>query len=123
VEDEPEILEVCKRTLETQGYTVLPASRPQESIDLVRRYQGQIDLLVTDIVMPQMNGKALREAVTILQPGIKCLYMSGYPDDIIARNSGLGPNEDFIHKPFSLQDLTDKVRVVLGGSQQPSTKL
>lgn len=123
VEDEPEILEVCKRTLESQGYTVLPASRPQEAVDLARHYRGRIDLLVTDVVMPQMNGKALREAVTSLQPGLKCLYMSGYPDDIIASNSGLRSDEVFIQKPFKLQDLTDKVRVVLGGVQQPSTKL
>lgn len=123
VEDEPEILEVCRRTLETQGYTILPASRPQEAVDLARHYRGRIDLLVTDVVMPQMNGKALREAVTNLQPGIKCLYMSGYPDDIIASNSGLRSDEVFIQKPFKLQDLTDKVRVVLGGAQQPSTKL
>ena len=122
VEDEPQILEVGKRTLELQGYTVLSACQPEEAVNLAKQYPGQIDLLVTDIIMPQMNGKELRQAVAKLQPGIKCLYMSGYPDDIIARNSGLGPNEAFIQKPFGLQDLTDKVRVVLGGSQEPGTK-
>jgi PAS domain S-box-containing protein len=122
VEDELQILEVGRRTLESQGYRVLSACQPGEAIALARSHQGRVDLLITDIVMPQMNGKELREEVARIQPGIKCLYMSGYPDDIIARNSGLGPGEAFIQKPFGLQDFTDKVRVVLGGSHDPMSK-
>ncbi len=113
VEDEPQILDIGRRTLEKQGYTVLASNVPQSALDLAARHPGQIDLLVTDIVMPGMNGKELKQRLEALKPGIKCLYMSGYTDDIIARHGGLGPNEAFIEKPFSVQDLLDKVRSVL----------
>ncbi len=116
VEDEPQILELGKRTLEALGYRVISACHPQEAVELAQKHEGRIDLLVTDIVMPQMNGKQLREELDKLQPAIRCLYMSGYPDDIIALNGGLGPNEAFIQKPFTLQDFTDKVRMVLSSA-------
>jgi signal transduction histidine kinase len=113
VEDEPQILQLARRALEGQGYTVLAASLPGAALDLARGYSGRIDLLISDIVMPGMNGKDLRQQLEPICPQMKCLFMSGYTADIIARHGDVNPGEPFIQKPFTLQDLTEKVRVVL----------
>ncbi len=113
VEDEQQILELGCRALQRQGYTVLTASSPQIALEMLPRHSGRIDLLLTDVVMPGMNGKELRQRIEALHPGIKCLYMSGYTADIISRHGVVASGEDFIQKPFSLKVLTDKVRDVL----------
>ncbi len=113
VEDEPAILKMITIMLERQGYTVLVARTSSEAISLAGENAGRIDLLLTDLVMPETNGHDLARNLTTIDPGLKCLYMSGYTADILAHHGVLGEGEQFIQKPFSLKDLTAKLREVL----------
>jgi PAS domain S-box-containing protein len=113
VEDEITILELSTTILEKKGYTILAASTPHEALDLVRSYQGVIHLVITDVIMPQMNGRTLLEQINCLCPGIKSLYMSGYTADIIAQQGVIEAGLQFIEKPFSVKGLCGKVREVL----------
>lgn len=99
--------------LESLGYSVLPAITPQEGISLVCKSDNQIDLVLTDIIMPEMNGRDLAERLMKIQPGMKCLYMSGYSADIISLQGLLYKNVHFIEKPFSKIELASKVRSTL----------
>jgi len=114
VEDSETVLKICKAMLETLGYQVLAASGKDQALRLVREYDGNIDLLLTDVVMPDMNGKELSERMIAMRPGLKCLYMSGYTANVIARQGILDEGIQFIPKPFSLKDLAVKVRAALG---------
>ncbi|MBM9537905.1 hybrid sensor histidine kinase/response regulator [Desulfobulbus alkaliphilus] len=113
VEDEPATLDMTSIMLERQGYTVLAAGSPKEAIRLAGEYSGRIDLLVTDVVMPGMNGRALTENLLTRRPDIKCLFMSGYTADIIAHHGVLDQDIRFIQKPFSLKELGTKLREVM----------
>jgi signal transduction histidine kinase/ActR/RegA family two-component response regulator len=113
VEDEPAILNVVMMILVKQGYTVLPARNPGEALRLAREHADEIHLLLTDVVMPEMNGLDLAIELQQLFPHIMHLFMSGYTADIIAQNGVLDQGLQFIHKPFSLPDLAAKVREVL----------
>lgn len=113
VEDEPQILGFIKIILEDAGYLVISAKSPPEAIDLCLKYDGKIHLLLTDVVMPEMNGKELFVKINVLRPDIHVLFMSGYTSDIIARHGILEEGTDFIHKPFQVQSLMNKVRAVL----------
>ncbi|EKD38572.1 MAG: PAS/PAC sensor hybrid histidine kinase [uncultured bacterium] len=113
VEDEPTILTMTTTMLQRLGYTVLPAANPREAIDLAGTAAEAIDLLVTDVIMPGMNGRDLAERLQADKPGLKCLFMSGYTADIIANQGVLDENVCFIQKPFSRVDLAAKVRQVL----------
>lgn len=113
VEDEEAILDLGKRILEDFGYTVLIAKTPEEAIRLVKENAGDIHLLITDVVMPEMNGRALAERLTAIVPDLKYLYMSGYTADVIAHRGILEEGVHFIQKPFSKKDLAVKVRKVL----------
>ncbi len=113
VEDEPVILEMTRMMLDQLNYKVLTASTSSGALDLARQFGGGISLLITDVVMPETNGKDLAEQLTSLYPGMKCLFMSGYTADIIARHGGLNSGVHFIQKPFSLAELSVKVREVL----------
>jgi CheY-like chemotaxis protein len=113
VEDEPSILRVSKRTLESLGYTVIASATPGEAIQLASNHDGKFDLLLTDVIMPEMNGRDLAQKLLALYPTIKCLYMSGYTADVIARQGVLNQEIHFIQKPFTIQDLANKVRVTL----------
>jgi signal transduction histidine kinase/ActR/RegA family two-component response regulator len=113
VEDEPEILSLAKRMLEKQGYQVLAAGTPGEAIRLAEEHAGEIDLLMTDVVMPEMNGRDLAKKMLSLYPDIKRLFMSGYTADVIAHHGVLDDGVYFIQKPFSAKDLTAKVREAL----------
>ncbi len=113
VEDEITILELSTMILQKKGYTVLTAGTPHAALDLVKTHAGSIDLVITDVIMPQMNGRDLMERIAKLQPGIKCLFMSGYTADIIARQGILEYGLQFIEKPFSVIGLCSKVREVL----------
>lgn len=117
VEDEPAILETAQSMLEMFGYQVFPASTPHEAVQLAEKNAGKIHLLLTDVVMPEMNGCALANKLLARYPKIKPLFMSGYSDDIIADNGILlGEGVSFLQKPFSSQALAVKVRQVLDGS-------
>jgi len=115
VEDEPTILKMTTIMLERQGYTVLAASSPEEGIRLAGEHSGRIDLLMTDVVLPGMNGRDLANNLLSRYPGIKRLFMSGYTANIIARHGVLDEGEHFIQKPFSLKDLGTKLREVMDG--------
>lgn len=113
VEDEPGILCVTRIALEKMGYAVIPALTPEEAIDSARKYNGGIDLLVTDVVMPGMNGRDLAEKLLTISPGLKCLFMSGYTADVIGHQGVLFDGVHFIQKPFTLYDMKLKLREVL----------
>jgi two-component system, cell cycle sensor histidine kinase and response regulator CckA len=114
VEDDPAILKLTARIIEQQGYTVLAANTPGEALRLAQEHDSKIDLLLTDIVMPGMNGRELSERLRTRQPGLKCLFMSGYTANVIARQGMLEAGVHFIQKPFSMADLDAKIRAVLG---------
>lgn len=113
VEDEPAILELGKKMLERMGYRVLAAATPGEAIQLAKEHAQEIHLLITDVVMPEMNGRDLASCVLSLYPGMKRLFMSGYTADVIAHQGVLDEGVDFIQKPFSMQALSRKLRQVL----------
>lgn len=113
VEDEPAILNMGKIMLEQLGYRVLATDRPDEAIRMAEEHAGEIQLLLTDVVMPNMNGRDLAERLHSLYPGMKSLFMSGYTADVIAHRGVLGKSVNFLQKPFSLRDLAVKVRQAL----------
>ncbi len=113
VEDEAAILGLGKEILERYGYTVLTAGAPREALKIVRDYSGPIHLLITDVVMPEMNGKELRDKLEALTPGLRSIFMSGYTADVIAPHGVLEAGIDFLQKPFSVKGLVEKVREVL----------
>jgi CheY-like chemotaxis protein len=114
VEDEPMILEMTKVMLQHQGYNVLPAFSPGEAIRLALDHAGEIHLLMTDVVMPEMNGRDLARNLLSLYPDLKRLFMSGYTANVIAHHGVLDEGIHFIQKPFTMQDLATKIRNVLG---------
>jgi len=118
VEDEPALLALSKIMLEQLGYRVMAASLPGEAIQWAEGHAGEIDLLITDVVMPEMNGHDLAKHLQQLRPNIKCLFMSGYTADVIADHGILDEGIHFIQKPFSHADLARRLRDVLdaGGS-------
>ena len=113
VEDEKAVLELGKVILETLGYTVLIANTPGEAIRLAEEYTGEIHLLLTDVVMPEMNGRELVQRIAPIRPSLKYLYMSGYTANVIADRGVLEEGVHFIQKPFSIKDLAVRVRLVL----------
>jgi two-component system cell cycle sensor histidine kinase/response regulator CckA len=113
VEDEQAILSLGQRMLETLGYRVLPASTPGEALRLAAEHRGEIQLLVTDVVMPEMNGRDLAKRLLSLHPGMRRLFMSGYTADVIAHHGVLDEQVHFIQKPFSRRQLAAKVREAL----------
>lgn len=116
VEDEPALLMLCKRHLQKLGYEVLSAERPSKAIEISQEWKGPLQLLLTDVVMPEMSGRALWNELSSSRPHMKCLYMSGYTADIIAHHGVLEEGIQFLEKPFSAGDLASKVRLALGDS-------
>lgn len=113
VEDDPMLLLLIRTILEQLGYRVLAASTPNEVELLVRNEAEEIRLLLTDVVMPEMNGRDLAEKLLMNYPSIRCLFMSGYTDDVIAPHGVLDEGIQLLQKPFSMQTLAAKVREVL----------
>jgi PAS domain S-box-containing protein len=114
VEDEPTILQLTSRMLIGTGYTVIAATTPGEAIRLAREHQGRIDLLITDVVMPEMNGRDLARNIMLIYPDIKRLFMSGYTANIIAHHGMLDEGVHFIQKPFRKNDLAANIRKIIG---------
>ena len=112
-EDEAAIQRVGKRILERAGYTVLAAANGEEALKIARAHTGRIDLLVTDMMMPSMNGLQLAERLREVRPGIPTLFLSGYTDSTVVRQGPLDPTEHFLQKPFATETLVGKVREVL----------
>ena len=113
VEDEPALLELSREILEKLGYTVVTALNPTDALSLVQDHNLKVDLLMTDVIMPQMSGRQLWEALDKLSPGLPCLYMSGYTSNVIAHQGVLEAGVHFLQKPFSGRDLAHKLREVL----------
>ena len=99
--------------LEELGYTVLPASTPNEAVKYAKEYKQKIIILVTDVIMPEMNGADLAKVILSINPQLKCLFMSGYTADAISGHGVLDENVHFIQKPFSLLAIASKLREVL----------
>jgi two-component system, cell cycle sensor histidine kinase and response regulator CckA len=113
VEDEPSVLSLGERILSDQGYAVLTAGSPEQALSLAVAHSGPIHLLLTDIVMPGMNGRDLYHRLVGQRPELRVVFMSGYTADVIAHQGILDEGVDFLQKPFSRQTLAAKVREVL----------
>ena len=113
VEDEPAILGVARRMLENMGYRVLAAGSPREAISLADAHVGEIDLLMTDVIMPEMDGRLLARRLLSQYPDMGRLFVSGYTADVIAHGGVLEEGVCFLQKPFSLKELSVKVREAL----------
>jgi two-component system cell cycle sensor histidine kinase/response regulator CckA len=113
VEDDPQLIQLSSSVLANCGYKVLAAASPEEALTLCRANQGNISLLVTDVVMPQMNGRQLAEEVKRICPKIRMLYVSGYTSNAIVHYGVLDAGLWFLPKPFSLSAFVAKVREVL----------
>ena len=113
VEDEPGILQLAARMLTRQGYDVLAAGTPAEAIAMASEHAGEIHLLVTDVVMPEMNGRDLARQLLARHPKLKCLFISGYTADVIAQNGVVQEGLQFLQKPFTMAGLAERVREAL----------
>ncbi len=113
VEDDKSILKLGKKMLHSLGYTVLSASAPNEAISIAERHSNKIDLLITDVIMPEMNGRELSEQLQEKYPNLKTLYMSGYTANVIAHRGVLEDGVFFIPKPLSKKELSQKIREAL----------
>ncbi|MBF0397052.1 MAG: PAS domain S-box protein [Desulfobacterales bacterium] len=114
VEDEEMILHICKLTLEKYGYNVIAVTKPSEAIALAKKNQSKIHMLITDLIMPDMDGKELSEIIKNLNPDMQVLFMSAYPDHTIGHLNILKEEFRFIQKPFSSENLLSIIRKVLG---------
>jgi PAS domain S-box-containing protein len=119
VEDEAPVLTIARMVLLRLGYSVLTASTPGEAIRLAAAHKGELHLLMTDVVMPEMNGRDLARRLVLIHPKLRSLYMSGYTADVIAHHGVLEAGVHFIQKPFSIEALATKVRQALGSVEQP----
>ncbi len=113
VEDEPTIMKMTATMLQRLGYSVKAAGTPTEAIKLVEEFGGEIHLLITDLVMPEMNGKDLSKKILTDQPDMRVLFMSGYTANVIAHRGVLDDGVNFLQKPFSKKDLVVKIRSIL----------
>jgi nitrogen-specific signal transduction histidine kinase/CheY-like chemotaxis protein len=115
VEDEPEVRRLIREFLEADGYTVLEAADGIDALRIVAEHTGPVPLIITDVVMPQIDGRNLVQRLRALRPDIRALYMSGYTDDAILRYGVLTAEAAFLHKPFATEALLRQVRVLLDG--------
>jgi signal transduction histidine kinase len=113
VEDEPVVRLLARAALEDSGYKVLEAGDGTEALELLAATDGEVDLVLSDVVMPRMGGKALDQALRREQPGLPLLFMSGYPGQEVANRGLLDPAASFIQKPFSPEELVQRVRHLL----------
>jgi two-component system, cell cycle sensor histidine kinase and response regulator CckA len=117
VEDDAAVRLVAQRALVRYGYEVLPASGGEEALHLAREHQDSIRLLLTDIMMPGMNGVEVAAAVARILPDIQIFYMSGYADQDLVRQGLLKPGTHFLQKPFTPRELADRVGAILAEGQ------
>jgi two-component system, cell cycle sensor histidine kinase and response regulator CckA len=121
VEDEKLVLELIQETLRDAGYTVLAAGEPREALRMAEAHDGKIDLLVTDVVMPGMNGRVLYDTLSEVRPGLKVLYMSGYTANANISRGVLDSDINYMQKPFSIGTIASKIREVLDGTKSRRT--
>lgn len=113
VDDELSVLTVVKCMLECDGYTVLMANSAEAALRLIERKDLMIDLMITDVVMPDMNGGELAERVLAIRPHVRVLFMSGYTDSEVVRVKVLDRTSGFLPKPFTSADIQEQVRKAL----------
>jgi len=113
VEDQPDILQLCRKMLEHQGFIVLAASSPLKAIERAKKYKAKIDLLVTDVIMPEMNGRDLFNKIAAICPKLHVLYMSGFTADYIGKHLAGDRATNFIEKPFSMTALSQIIQDIL----------
>jgi CheY-like chemotaxis protein len=118
VEDESQVRSLAHAMLESKGYTVLDAQNGEEALAVCERHTDPIHLIVTDVIMPGMNGRSLFDRLVSRTQAPKVLYMSGYTDEAIVHHGVLNPNTPFLPKPFTSDTLARKVREVLDSSVQ-----
>ena len=122
VEDEDAVRSFAARALRMRGYQVMEANGGEAGLEIVRKHPGAIDLLVTDVVMPGMDGPTLARAAHRLRPDMRILFMSGYAEDAFRRNAERAEDLQFLHKPFGIKQLAAKVKEVLSGTPvRPNT--
>jgi two-component system cell cycle sensor histidine kinase/response regulator CckA len=114
VEDEDGVRNLVSNMLRGQGYTVYEAEHGWHALEVFSKYGSEIQLLLTDVIMPKMSGRELAERLKAKSPALKVVYMSGYTDDIVAREGVVFDNTILLHKPFTLEGLTRKLREALG---------
>ena len=117
VEDQADVLRIVKQLLDTLGYQVLTAVDGNAALEVLRARSSPADLLMTDVIMPGMNGRELYEELRRTCPAVKVLYMSGYPADVISTHGVLEKGVHFLRKPFTVQDLSLKVREALDATE------
>jgi len=113
VEDSDVVRDVIARMLEDDGYAVLPASGGEEALSISRRNDAPIDLLLTDIVMPEMSGVELADRLEKERPGLRILFMTGYAEEVVVNEGILGKQRECIGKPFTREEITKRVRKII----------
>jgi len=113
VEDETQVRDLTARTLKDLDYTVLAASTGEEALALARQQPGKLSLLITDVVMPNMSGRQVADALSAQQPGMRVLYLSGYTENTVIHHGVLDSNVEFLAKPFTREALAQKVNDIL----------
>jgi two-component system cell cycle sensor histidine kinase/response regulator CckA len=114
VEDEPAVRSWMHAELEKSGYNLLEASDGADALLIAEMHQGNIDLIVTDVVMPRINGPELVKKLLQLRPGVKVLYMSGYAESFLKKSTELPPDLIYLQKPFPMTTLLNMMRELLG---------
>jgi two-component system cell cycle sensor histidine kinase/response regulator CckA len=117
VDDERNVVSFVSEMLLLRGFTVLRAERPREALEAAAEFKGRLDLLLSDVVMPAMNGRELAGRVARLRPETRVLFMSAYSDEIITRHGVVPAGVDLIRKPFRLDDLVRRIEEVMLKSQ------
>jgi two-component system cell cycle sensor histidine kinase/response regulator CckA len=123
VEDQPDVRRMSLSILKASGYRLLEAGNAEQALALSASYSGKIDLLVTDVIMPGLNGRQLADRLVAERPGLKVLYTSGYTADVIALHGSLEPGMEYLPKPFGAAQLSAKVREVLASGRTQSRVL
>jgi CheY-like chemotaxis protein len=117
VEDQGEVRRLTRTILESYGYHVIEAADAKEALSVEKKHSGEIDVLVADVILPGMNGKALYEHLRVVRPKLRVIFMSGYPKDVISSRGIVERDVEYLLKPLSPDSLARKVRDVLEGSQ------
>jgi CheY-like chemotaxis protein len=123
VEDQDDVRRMALAILKASGYCLLEAGNAEQALGLSATYTGKIDLLLTDVIMPGLNGRQLADRLVEERPGLKVLYTSGYTADVIALQGSLEPGMEYLPKPFGAAQLSAKVRQVLGSGTAKGTLL
>jgi CheY-like chemotaxis protein len=122
VEDEPGVRAIGRELLELEGYKVIEAENGAHALKVAKAFPGEIDLLLSDVIMPELGGRELAEQLSLSRPAIRVLFVSGFTDETISRHGVLEEGVAFLQKPFTLETLSQKVREILDGHDSRSLK-